>query len=492
MRGSSNGRSSERGVALVLAMIMVLIVSMLGASLITLGRGETLSSLNYRSMSQARYGAEAGLHSSINYLLNGYTPPATLAGFTITTDYPYVAVGNQPVVLTTVPGEAYNYPSSAVQSMFTQQGTGQLSASNGSMNYYARATLVSMRQFNDAYSGLPALLQTWDITGVGSVAGAGSAAVEVTTRLERQAVPAFRFAAFATSPGCAALTFGGGATTNSYDSSDLAGGFAATGGNVGTNGNLTESGATTTINGTLSTPRSGVGNCTAANVTAETLVGGATVSEGLVQLPQPITLPTPAAITPAPPTTSDSVNGSASCPGAVPYCTENAGAVLTFSPPTPTTVVSAGNLSVSAGVVVHLNAGIYEVNSINISGNAQIVVDSGPVIFRVAGAGFNDNQYPIDFLGGSISNPSLDPQNLQFVYGGTARVRMSGGTDASALIYAPNAEASITGGAHFYGSVVANKVTDMGGAAIHYDRRLQRTALTSGNPTVTTFSWNTF
>ena len=49
--------SGEEGIALVLAMFMVLVVSLLGASLATVGRTETLSSLNYKTMSQARYAA---------------------------------------------------------------------------------------------------------------------------------------------------------------------------------------------------------------------------------------------------------------------------------------------------------------------------------------------------------------------------------------------------------------------------------------------------
>ena len=72
--------SGEEGIALVLAMFMVLIVSLLGASLATVGRTETLSSLNYKTMSQARYGAESGLHSAANYLIHTYVPPGVDAG----------------------------------------------------------------------------------------------------------------------------------------------------------------------------------------------------------------------------------------------------------------------------------------------------------------------------------------------------------------------------------------------------------------------------
>ena len=69
---------------------------------------------------------------------------------------------------------------------------------------------------------------------------------------------------------------------------------------------------------------------------------------------------------------------------------------------------------------------------------------------------------------------------------------MSGGSASSELVYTPNATASIAGGTDFYGALVANKITDMGGAAIHFDRRLQRSAITKGNPTLTSFSWSAF
>jgi len=63
-------------------------------------------------------------------------------------------------------------------------------------------------------------------------------------------------------------------------------------GNVGTNGNLTTNGSPTTINGNLSTPRTGTGTCTTNNVTAWTDNAG-TVNGSIIELPQPVTYPTP-------------------------------------------------------------------------------------------------------------------------------------------------------------------------------------------------------
>jgi hypothetical protein len=59
-------------------------------------------------------------------------------------------------------------------------------------------------------------------------------------------------------------------------------------------------------------------------------------------------------------------------------------------------------------------------------------------------------------------------------------------------VYAPNSSASFGGGGDFYGAVVAGKITDMGGAFIHYDRNLDKEGLTAGNPTLSAFTWRSF
>ena len=188
---------------------------------------------------------------------------------------------------------ASNYPVAAVVAAFAANSVGNLNVNGAPVAHSARARLMAMSAVTDYFTGQPMTLQTWEITGVGRINGSGQSLVEVEATVERRPVPVFSYAAFATHNGCSAMSFAGGADTHSYDSANLGAGIADTGGNVGTNGNLDGNGGTTIINGTLSTPKAGVGNCTAANVTAATISGFATVEEGLVQLPQPITLPTP-------------------------------------------------------------------------------------------------------------------------------------------------------------------------------------------------------
>jgi len=503
-------RSGEQGVALVMALLMVLAVSVLTSSLVMVARSEATSSTSYTSMSQVRYGAESGIHAAANHLLFGYVAPTAASATDPLANYDMsgspVRYNGRPVMLSSNPDFASNYPVPAVINAFVAGSVGNLNvtgapavAGAGSLNvgYNARATLMSMTIVTDYYTQQPITLQSWQIIGAGRLAGSGASLVEVEATIERQPVPVFAYAAFATHNGCSALNFAGGATTHSYDSAALVGGAAVlsnSGGNVGTNGNLDGNGGPTDINGTLSTPRAGVGNCTANNVTASTIQGWGTVNEGLITLPQPITLPTPP--DPNPPTTAVNFNAAGGCPAgapSAPTCVTSAGGSTitpTVTNPPGQTVVQMGNVQLTGSAVVHLRAGIYEVNTLKLAGNSRIIIDSGPVVIKVKGQG---DATPLDLEGGGVSNPSLDPTMLQFVYAGTGNIKITGGTDTAALVYAPNATAALTGSStNFYGAIVTNKVAATGGFTLNYDRRLQRTIMTAGNPTMTSFTWRTF
>ena len=471
----------ERGIALVLSLFLMMAMSVVGASLMFLSQTETYSSMNYRLMSQARYGAESGVQKTVNYLLNSYTPPTTtgadlLSNFD-TTKSPVLCTGgacttNGPVVLSATTNQASNYPVAAVQTAFFNavSSTGSLKSGSTTVAYAPYATLLSMQQIK-VYGGGYQTIQTWQITSDGTISAGRTATVEVTATLETEKLPATMYAAFGTNGGCGALDFKGNNTlTNSYDSSNLALGTSASGGNVGTNGNLTEAGGAT-INGSLSTPRVGVGSCSDGNVNALSSSGGAAVTAGVVQLPQQVTLATPALPNPLPPTTSYSGNGQVLLNGAsVGNVTVNANSTLTLC---------------AVGLTCTIN-----INSITLNGNAQIVIPVGAsVILNVAGQG---QSTPIDFTGGSTSNASLDPSHFQIQYAGTGTVKVNGGAATSEMLYAPNAAVVLSGGNDFYGSIVGATVTDTGGAKLHYDRHLSQSFFTVGNAMMSTFSWKKY
>ena len=148
-----------------------------------------------------------------------------------------------------------------------------------------------------------------------------------------------------------------------------------------------------------------------------------------------------------------------------------------------------GNVTTNGSSTIHLKAGTYIVNSVTMNGNSKIVIDSGPVIFKVVGVG---QTTPITITGQGLVNSTFRPSDLQFIYGGTGEVKLAGGDTTAGLFYAPNATANITGGADLYGAIVVKQLTEAGGAAIHYDRRLQNDALTAGNYMLSAFTWKSY
>src|SRR2546423_15588387 len=96
-------RPNQKGAALIFAMIFVLVLSILGASLMFLPQSETWSSMNYRMMTQSRYGAEAGLHSAANYLMNTYAAPGgvgdPVAAYNITVSPVTLLAGGTPIAM---------------------------------------------------------------------------------------------------------------------------------------------------------------------------------------------------------------------------------------------------------------------------------------------------------------------------------------------------------------------------------------------------------
>jgi Tfp pilus assembly protein PilX len=463
---------SEEGAALILALCLILVASVIGASLMMLSQTETYASVNYRSMTQARYAAESGVHRAVNYILNSYPAPGTpadpLAAYNLTTSP--VTYNGQPVVLSANPDVPSNYPVAATQAAFAAVVQGTLPLGGISAQYSASARLMSMKQMTAYGTGTPTIVSTWQIVGDGTTGGSRPATVEVTAVLEQQTQAFNVYGMFATANNCGSLSLGGGVVTDSYDSSNMtmSGGHPTTqpiSGNVGTNGNLTEGGGTV-VNGSLSTPRTGVGHCSAGAVDALTSNGNAIVTGGMIQLPQAVQFVPPALPNPLPPLTNLIYNSNVVLPPG-----------------------TWGDVKITGGATLHLNAGTYNLNSISLVGNSTVIIDSGPVIMNVVGTG---QTTPIDFGGGSVSNPSFIPKNFQIQYAGTDTLKISGGADTAVMVYAPNAAVSLVGGSGVYGSIMGATINDNGGTAVHYDRDLPTEFFTSWNSMLSSFSWKKY
>ena len=498
--------NSQRGSALIFALILLLVLSAMAGSLMFLSNSETYSSMNYRMMTEARYGAEAGVNAAANFIMSAnYVPPTSVAtppgtnfnGYT-TNVYPLQA-GGANVILSTIAGTPSNYPDAAMVNAFQnamnanqplQQG-GQL-GSNW-VTYSASAQLMSMVSIVPFGTTQPVTIQTWRITGHGDIANVQNGEAEVITTLERYISPAFSYAAFADGGGCGQLSFTGNGTTNGYDSANLPvlGGAVQAptgsnllgyGGNVGTNGNETDSGSNVQINGTLSTPNAGFGACSAGNITALSGKNLNQVTGGLIQLPQAISFPTPTIYPPGTTNISATATLGPGSAGAAANCVG--------------TTCSYGDINLAGGNVVTLYPGTYNVNSLSLTGKAQLVVapdpvtgQYGPIVINVAG---NNNATPIDLEGNGISNPTYNPALLQFTYAGNGLIKIAGNGASAAVVYAPNATADFKGNGTFYGSVIAAQLTDVGNGAIYYDMHLKKSLFTVGNYVLNAFTWNKY
>jgi hypothetical protein len=496
-----NGRGgSDEGAALILTIGLMLVAATIGGSLMLLSQTETYGSYNYKLMTQARYAAESGVHKAVHHLLNGYVPPAAATvSTTFANTVSPVLYSGQPVVLSARSSVSANYPNTATQAAFNTAAHGTLTVGTTTADYAASARLMSIRAIDDYGAATATVIETWEITAEGTVNGTRPATVEVVAVLERHVIRVSMFGLFATGTNCGALVMGGGVITDSYDSTTMTMGPGGTpvtdpsGGNVGTNGNLTLNGTGTIVNGSLSTPRSGVGNCTTTSA-ALTLTGGSAVNEGIDQMPQPITFPTPALPNPMPPTTNLTINKNSTCASlglAAPHCTgvdaDPATGGLTLNPNGSPLLL--GNLNQGSGSHVNLMPGQYHINSASLSGNSTLTtvpVGTDPVVLQVAGVGVTT---PIDFTGGTVSNPSFVSSRLQIVYAGTNTLKISGGSSTAMMVYAPNADAQLVGGGSFYGSLLSNTISVSGGTAVHYDRNSPRSFGTAGNFMLSSFSW---
>ena len=483
-------RNNEKGTAMLFAIILVLVLSVMAASMMFLSQSETWGSMNYRMMTQTRYGAEAGVHAAANFLLNTYVPPTAIAGYNMIVPTP-AACGNTPcvtdnagnaIVMSSLSGVPSNYPDAVQLGLFKAATNSSMLAGTTTVNYTVSAQLLSIAKITPFGTTTPKMIQTWKLTGHGDIANVRNAEAEVSAILETQITPTFGYAAFGQGNGCNTLSFSGNGTTNSYDSGALplvAGvatppsTFNTFGGNLGTNGNQTNNGSNVTVNGSLSTPDIGLGVCTAGNVTA--LTGNLSqITGGLIQLPAPVTFPPP---TIPPPGTTNINNTQTLGPCVLSPC-------------------SYGDISLSGNNNLTLQPGTYNINSVSLAGQAQITIAPdpvtglyGPVILNVTG---NNQSTPINLVGQGFSNPTLDPSLVQILYAGTGQINIAGNGASAAVVYAPNATASFAGNASFYGSVIANSLTDVGNGAIHYDLKLKKKLYTAGNPTLNSFTWSKF
>jgi len=79
--------------------------------------------------------------------------------------------------------------------------------------------------------------------------------------------------------------------------------------------------------------------------------------------------------------------------------------------------------------------------------------------------------------------------NFQMLLCRVGAGQLKGNSQASGLLYAPNASFSFAGGSNWYGAVIGKSLTDMGGAAIHYGPQIAEGGFIPGAWMLSSFTW---
>jgi len=494
MRKFTQAAGSERGIALVAALLALLVLSTLTTAFIFVANTETSTTTNYKALTQGRYMAEAGVERTLYWMRYNY---AALPDTSYNTSKSPVEFNSARVVLSGRDGVTANYPDSSKQAdfhsnanLYNHPWTQDLSTSTNvsstttrlSGTYSTSATLLAFRNTQALDSTTTSATEMWQVTSEGSVTGTRgpAATVQVDAIVERRGTPVFNYGLFATGTGCGVLglsSLSPAGVVDSWNSSN-GGTYSLTKnqtpsghGDIGANGGANLSGSFD-VWGSLYTPlvdqythACSDGAPNALNDTSTGAIEGEPRrDEGKIRLPEALTFDDPPPIS-NPPLTSNQAVNSSTCGTTIPTC-HRVGSTYTLDP------AQYGNLTLfGSGNTFMFSTGTYTINSINmISGKLQIA-PGGPVRIQVAGASLQAGVNPISINAGAWVNTNgvPVPSNLSFAYSGTGTLQVNG--EAYGVIYAPNAFVNMANG-NWYGAMVMNKFSASGGASFHYDLAL--------------------
>jgi len=481
-------KKGQKGVALVVALLVLFLLSALAASLIFTTQTEMWKSANYRWLVQSRYAAEAGEQRAANYLTNNLPAPSNPALFDLTKSP--VQYNGAPVVLSAVDGVSSNYPDAgALQGFVSALRNQSVSGMGVNASYSAYATLTRLRPITVYGTGVTTYLPTWQITSQATLnTGLHSEKVQLVETIEQNAVPVYQAAALTTAPQCSSVNFEDDKDTDSYDSSqgNYSGSNSDDHGNVVSNGNVNFGGSNNNINGAIITafPNAN-GSCSSGSQSAG-VSGEEHDSDGEHETDDH-EFDDDGSHHDSAPEAEDDIDTDCSTHAT---CTETGHSEhYDLQPGT------YGNLTCSGSCEIHLHAGTYSVNSLYFDNN-NIYVDDGPVRINIAGQGTLTNNEACHIgTNAALINSTNLPANLQIVYSGTQKIRDDGDSDEHMTVYAPNSDMERGCTHDLYGAIVAHTLDDKAPTSYHYDKSLANANTTNLVPDrfrVVSFSWSRF
>jgi hypothetical protein len=521
-------RNSENGVAILMVLLALVVLSAIAVGLVYMTNTETTVNSNYRSEQVAYFAAKAGIEEArdrmmlnlpgaryfandpanplpiqpptaanqgILYILNEGDQPGTVQPWSVDNKYmddelchdgyavfPAGTVVPDPGVhCTDLPAGGGWYTTTTSQLPFNGSSAAvpfkwvrvALKLNGSLQNYKVNGALGVSPATPVCWNGArevlltkpscdkmdPPATQVYLLTSL-AVSQTGARKM-VQADVALNPTSAFPYGLFGTGTGCGVVSFTGNGWTDSFDGSK--GNYDSTkkntGGDIGSNGNvlLTGNGL---IGGSVGVLPPAVGKpivagpCPPSNYTIN---GGNAGLFGdpanvLSPLAQIMTFPTPPSPIPPPPLTN------------VQYTSD-------------TTLVPGtyGNLSASSKATLTLAPGVYNINSLSLSGQASITITpKGQVVLNIAGACASPCASPgvvLDLSGQSVNNQTLDAKQFQINYGGTGSVNVTGNASTSYFVLnAPNSAVKIAGNGDIFGAVLGKTIEDVGNGGFHYDK----------------------
>jgi type II secretory pathway pseudopilin PulG len=127
----------------------------------------------------------------------------------------------------------------------------------------------------------------------------------------------------------------------------------------------------------------------------------------------------------------------------------SSGGSYTFKKDTTLSPGTYGDIVVSGGCTLTLYPGIYNLNSLTLSGGSVVFWTGGLVTMNMAGVGVSS---VVDLSGGSLHNRSRDSDLLQLNYNGSGNIDLSGGSMSYGHLDADNATLIEGGGSAWCGT----------------------------------------
>jgi hypothetical protein len=250
-----HGQRSDSGIALILVMLAMLVLTTLGASIVFTARSETFASVSYRLNTQADYVAKAGIESAMNWFRSNHYAPVSSAlantDYAVTSDgsvYNLYTSNNSPVQCkancgtlnsavqligygsgsTNFPSGITNGGGTAIGTAFsndlngTGTGTRVTGDSDHSGLFWVNAYLLNYQTVNcSTCAQNPMPMETWLVTSKGTWTGRSSQSSAIATAEEQAIVQPIYSANFGNALyGYCSVTMSGsaGVCTDAFDS----------------------------------------------------------------------------------------------------------------------------------------------------------------------------------------------------------------------------------------------------------------------------------